>query len=452
MAKRSIPEHFMHTVWQGQKAFLREDLRLADGSPVSVLDAGEFNDHRGGPDFLNARIAIDGLALSGDIELHREAKNWSDHSHDADERYSRVVMHVLLEPSEDAKDHLHVPTLVLRENLAVTNETLWKQLFEKLYDRAPELKCFPHNLLLPIRHKRKVVERFGEARLDELTTRFFAKTSEEWEQKVYAALLDALGYSQNRKPFRELADILTPNVIRRVLTEFKDSDPALTMEALFFGTAGLLEQPSKELRSEVNEHLIDLQSRWSAVQPVISLALTLSVGDWAFFRIRPLNSPHRRLAAAAALATRLFTWGIDSLYAIVSQLIEQDGIDPFWETHTSFKSELAKPHSLFGKERAKAMLLNVVIPSLLARSSDRPQSDIREMRKIWGEDRTASSARYLDTIEQELLEGENIKTVRSEQGALYLQRNYCEQGRCAMCPIGTRLQDKGWKGIMPRNP
>lgn len=445
MAKPSIPEHFLHTLWKGQKAFLREELKLTDGSSVAVLDAGEFNDHRGGPDFLNARIAIDGLMLSGDIELHREAKHWSDHSHDTDARYSRVVMHVLLEASEDARTHLQVPTLVLRENLAVTNEALWKQLFEKLYDRAPELKCFPHNLLLPISMKRKVVERFGEARLDELTARFFARSSEDWEQRVYSALLDALGYSQNRKPFRDLAEILTPHVVRQVLYEFKESDPAHTMEALFFGAAGLLEQPSNELRPEANEHLVDLRSRWIAVQQVVSLPLTLSVEDWAFFRIRPLNSPHRRLAAAAALATRLFTSGINHLYSLIDQLIEQDGIDLFWERYTSFKSELNKPHSLFGKERMKGMMLNVVIPAVLARSSDRPQSDLREMRKIWGEDRTASSARYLHTIEQELLEGESIRTVRAEQGALYLQRNYCEQGRCAMCPIGTRLQEKGWE-------
>jgi hypothetical protein len=444
MAKHSIPEHVLHTVWQEQSSFLREDLRLNDGSPVSILHAGDFNDHRGGPDFLNARIAIDGLALSGDIELHREPKNWSEHAHDNDDRYSKVVLHVVLEASEDANEHLHVPTLVLRDNIAVTNETLWKQLFEKLYDRAPELKCFPHNLLLPIKQKRKVVERFGEARLDELVSRFYASTQTEWEQKVYTGLLDALGYSQNRQPFRELAAILTPDVIRQTLKEFGGSDAALTMEALFFGAAGLIEEPSNEFAPNANEHLIDLKSRWQAILLATDIPLVLSSSDWAFFRIRPLNSPHRRVAAAAILATRMFTWGSDAVYSILTQLEEQTGLDAFWESHTSFKRELAKPHSLFGGERIKAMILNVAIPSIVALSTKRPQSDIKEMRKIWGEDRTASSARYLHTIEQELLEGESIKTVRSEQGALYLQRNYCEQGRCAMCPIGTRLAEKGW--------
>lgn len=445
MAKQTIPEHFLHTVWQEQSAFLREDLRLNDGTPVSILHSGDFNDHRGGPDFLNARIAIDGLALSGDVELHREPKNWSDHSHDADERYSKVVLHVVLEKADDANDHLHVPTLVLRDNLAVNNEALWRQLFEKLYDRAPELPCFPHNLLLPIKQKRKVIERFGEARLDELVARYVVGTSEMWEQKVYTGLLDALGYSQNRQPFRELAEMLSPRVIHRALAEFKDSDTRLTMEALFFGAAGLLEHPSNELSSAANEHLIDLNSRWQAILLAIDIPIILTSGDWAFFRIRPLNSPHRRVAAAALLAHRFFTWGADSVYSVLTQLEEQTALDEFWECHTSFKSELAKPHSLFGSERVKAMILNVAIPALVALSTNRPQSDIKEMRKIWGEDRTASSARYLHTIEQELLEGESIKSVRSEQGALYLQRNYCEQGRCAMCPIGTRLAEKGWK-------
>ena len=444
MAKHSIPEHFLHTVWQEQRSFLRGDLRLADGSPVSILHAGDFNDHRGGPDFLNAQIAIDGLALSGDVELHREVRHWSDHSHDDDDRYSKVVLHVVLESGEDANEHLQVPTLVLRDNLAVTNELLWKQLFEKLYDRAPELKCFPHNLLLPIKQKHKVVERFGEARLDELISRYYAATLEEWEQKVYVGLLDALGYSQNRKAFKDLAEILTPATIRKALAEFKDADPQLTMEALFFGTAGLLEQPSNELSTGSNEHLIDLHSRWQSIQLAVDIPMTLSISDWAFFRIRPLNSPHRRVAAAAVLASKLFAWGVDSVFSLMTQLSEECNIDHFWESHTSFKSELATPHSLFGKERVKAMLLNVAIPSVLARSTSRTQTDIKEMRRIWGEDRSASSARYLNTIEQELLEGTRIRSVRAEQGALYLQRNYCEQGRCAMCPIGTRLAEKGW--------
>lgn len=445
MAKPTIPEHFLHTVWQEQSAFLTGDLRLNDGSSISILHAGDLNDHRGGPDFLNARIAIDGLALSGDIELHREAKHWTDHAHDADERYSKVVLHVILEGAEEASEHLDVPTLVLRDNLAVTNETLWKQLFEKLYHRAPELPCFPHNLLLPIKQKRKVVERFGEARLDELVARYVAGTSEAWEQNVYTGLLDALGYSQNRQPFRELAAILSPRLIHKALAEFENADTKLTLEALFFGAAGLLEQPSNELSPEANEHLLDLNSRWQSVLLAIDIPIVLTSGDWAFFRIRPLNSPHRRVAAAALLAHRLFTWGIDTVYPVLSQLEEQTGLDEFWEKHTSFKSELTKPHSLFGSERIKAMILNVAIPSIVALSAKRSQADIKEMRKIWGEDRTASSARYLHTIEQELLEGESIKTVRAEQGALYLQRNYCEQGRCAMCPIGTRLIEKGWK-------
>jgi hypothetical protein len=445
MAKHSIPEHFLHTLWKEKSDFLKKDLRLNDGSPVSILHAGDFNDHRGGPDFLNARIAIDGLALSGDIELHREPKNWSDHSHDSDDRYSKVVLHVVLETSDDANDHLHVPTLVLRDNIAVTNESLWRQLFEKLYDRAPELKCFPHNLLLPIKQKRKVVERFGEARLDELVSRFYAPTSEEWERKVYVGLLDALGYSQNRQPFREIAEILSPALVRKTLVEFSEADRSLTMEALFFGAAGLLEQPSNELSQVANEHLIDLNSRWIAILQAVDIPVVLSSSDWAFFRIRPLNSPHRRVAAAAVLAARFFTWGAETVYSILTQLEDHTGLDPFWESHTSFKSELTKPHSLFGAERIKAMILNVAIPSIVAQSSKRSQADIKEMRKIWGEDRTASSARYLHTMEQELLEGESIRTVRAEQGALYLQRNYCEQGRCAMCPIGTRLSEKGWQ-------
>src|ERR1017187_8946083 len=166
-----IPEHFLREIWKGYESFLVAPIIISDGSEVQVLDCGVENAHRGGPDFLQARIVLDRIQISGDVELHITPEGWSAHQHGGDARYSNGILHVVLEEDDDGRIGPPVPQLVLRNNLAFDRAGLWEALLQKLYDRTPELPCFPHNILVPIKFKRKVLEKFGNARLEELIDR-----------------------------------------------------------------------------------------------------------------------------------------------------------------------------------------------------------------------------------------------------------------------------------------
>jgi hypothetical protein len=451
-----IPEHFLREIWKAHEQFLVAPLLLADGSPLTVLDHGKENEHRGGPDFLSARIVIDGLAISGDVELHITSSGWQDHGHHEDARYGSVVLHVVLEHDDEDAARMaspRVPTLVLANNLALEHTAVWEALFRKMYDRSPELPCFPHNLLVPMRMKRKALESFGEARLDELVDRVAIQDSEivsesQLLERVYQLTMDALGYSQNRQPFRELSSLLPLERLRHVRKEFPD-DTRLAFEALYLGVAGLLETPSNDFEREANEYLIDLHARWNTVQVTLSIPETLAESDWAFFRIRPANSPRRRLALAALLAEKYFSRDSfdfrDEFFLKGPQVATNDS--PFWERHSSFSAPaLPSAHSLLGDERSPAIWLNVILPARIAklRLSGETRAE-KGLRVEWGDPRTRSSAEYLEIIRQELLEGESVVSVRSEQGALLLKRNFCERQRCSECPVGNRLIEKGWK-------
>ncbi len=466
-----IPEYLQREIWKDHEQFLVRPLVLADGSPLAILDVGRENEHRGGPDFLGARIAIEGVAISGDVELHTTANGWQEHKHHTDARYSNVVLHVVLS-GEDVAAGPPVPTLVLASNLALDRTSIWEALFRRVYDRSPELPCFPHNLLVPMRYKRKVLDSFGEARLDELVDRVAVPDTEivteaAMLERVYQLTMDALGYSQNRVPFRELSSLVPLKRLRFVRESFPENK-RLAFEALFFGVAGLLDKTSNTFDAEANEYLIDLQSRWHTLQVSIDFPETLAENDWAFFRIRPANSPRRRLALAALLAEKYFSrpdWNFrDDFFASGPNL--EIGESPFWERRSSFATPpLAEAQSLLGEERHSAIWLNVVLPARIAQvraqdglhgqngrsgQSMRSISSIqsipeKELRKTWGESRTRASAEYLDVIRQELLEGEGVVNVRSEQGALLLKRNFCDKARCSECPVGSRLTEKGWK-------
>lgn len=451
-----IPEHLLREIWKGHESFLVSPIVLSDGSSVSVLDPGTENLHRGGPDFLGASFALDGVHILGDVELHVTPDGWRAHEHDGDARYSNVVLHVVLE--DDSEEHRGppVPQLVLRDNLAFNRSDLWDALFRKLYDRSPELPCFPQNILVPMRFKRKVLEQFGQARLEELIDRLTLPDTEiiseaRLLERVYQLTMDALGYSQNRVPFRELSALLPISRLRFVRNAFSENTK-LTFEALFFAVAGLLPRPSLEFDNETNEYLIELNAVWNSIQQSMRFPEVLAEHDWAFFRIRPANSPHRRLALAGKLAEQYFSrdeWNFRNEFFDRRPAAIPSG-NEFWESHTSFASKLPVPQSLLGEERGSAIWLNVILPARIVRMRMEPESSSRRqheraLMEEWGGARTQASAKYLAVIEQELLEGENVSSVRSEQGALLLERNFCQKLRCSECPIGNRLLEKGWQ-------
>lgn len=432
--KESFQERFLHTIWSKGDQFLAADLKLADGASVAIRNPGTYNDHRGGPDFLGAEIVIDGVVVQGDIELHREEKDWARHEHTGDPKYGKVILHVVLEREED-EDAPNVPTLVLRDNLSFNRKDFWRELFEAHYARTPELPCFPKNLAIPIKKKYKVITQMSAARLDELIGRFEAKSEIDLYDQVYAKTLDALGFSENRPPFEELARNLPIDLLIDVRDNEEESQLEAIFEALFLGAAGLLSQPSADYDEEVNEYLLDTNARWEALKVDYEVPTLMTEADWTFFRIRPLNSPYRRVAAAARLAVAYFS---HEDFSITSEIEEPKG-SSFWHKHTSYTNTLSEPQALLGDERRRAIRLNVILPARIALAKLNGQKEPKELRQEWMEYRSGSSARYVHVVSEELMESVPLTSTGDEQGALFLYRNYCSQARCDECPIGQKV-------------
>jgi hypothetical protein len=456
MKRDSLAESLMHEIWKDHSTFLIMHPLLSDGSPVIIIHAGDYNDHRGGPDFLNAEIALDGVRIKGDIELHKSLEDWEHHGHSGDANYSQVILHVVLDSDQE---EFHgaipkVPLLILRDNLAFDQRVFWKELFEKQYARSPELPCFPHNLSTPMKFKKKMLDRMGEARLDERISRVSVENGSEeaLHNKVYELTFDALGYSENRKPFITLSRFVSRTLLQKIRDQESEDELLSIYEALYFGTAGLIHKPSDEYDNDVNEYLLDISAKWEALKIDYSISEKLAEYDWAFFRIRPLNTPYRRIALASVLATKYFS---RPDYSVREEMDYKLGDSSFWERHTSFKSHLSEPHALLGEERMRAITLNVVLPARMVNEKGNLQrkglddqkvlTALRPLRKQWADFPSRASAAYLGVIEQELLEGEHISTTIAEQGALFLHRNYCTALRCSECPVGIKLSEKDWK-------
>lgn len=435
MKKPELPEALLQEIWKEQDRFLVKEPRLSDGTSITIISPGTHNILHAGPDFQGAKIAIDGIVLSGDVEIHRTYNDWQAHSHTGDSNYSQVILHVILEFDEDADlKEPNIPTLILKNNLDFSHRAFWHELFEKRYARAPELPCYPHNLAVPMRTKRKLITKMGEARLDELVCRFDTTSQEKFLDSIYLRILDALGYSENREPFKSLASILPRLLLQQIRENERVGNLSIIFEALYFGASGLLEQPSAAYSNDVNEYLLDMNAKWNELQTSYRISDRLGESDWSFFRIRPTNTPYRRIALAAALAEKYFSRKDFSIY----EEIEYKTANPFWMKRISYKTELPEVQELLGEERRRAIYLNVILPSRIASST----YETKELRKEWLELGSRSSARYGEIIEQELMESEHLRSVGTEQGALFLYRNYCTKNRCSECMIGQKLIGK----------
>ena len=91
-------EQLLHYCWK-HKIFPLRPLATIDGRCVEVLNPGRHNQDAG-PDFLEAKVKIDGVLWVGDVEIHDKTSDWHRHGHDGNPAYEHIILHVAGEIDE----------------------------------------------------------------------------------------------------------------------------------------------------------------------------------------------------------------------------------------------------------------------------------------------------------------------------------------------------------------
>ncbi|HHJ51776.1 MAG TPA: DUF2851 family protein, partial [Caldithrix abyssi] len=105
------------------------------GHRLRVLSPGRLNETRG-PDFVAARFELDGVVYQGDVECHRDVRDWYRHRHHLDEAFANVLLHLVAAPHPDLQTVRHrfsaepIPTISI--NVAAESS-----LAECPLDRVP---------------------------------------------------------------------------------------------------------------------------------------------------------------------------------------------------------------------------------------------------------------------------------------------------------------------------
>ncbi len=317
--------------------------------PVFVVDCGCWS--RGeGPDFQRAEVEINGVRVRGDIELSHSAEEWELAGHAQNPLFNDVILHVVFTPPPPGwftRNALNreIPVLYIPEER-------WMAPCGSNYPLAG-LEQAPAPLEdMPLGRLVTLMQAAAARRVEHKRMLFRSRATVVGEaQTWYESLATTLGYSANKQAMNILA--------RRAPLE----DLAEQAESILFGTAGFLVPMLPERAGESSRvYHRRVWDTWWTVRDQYALSERRRI-PWCFAAGRPLNHPHRRVAALALAALcwreimpHLHAAGAKELTRVLSSLSH-----PYWDWHCSLPSApLARPAALMGRARIREFLVNHV--------------------------------------------------------------------------------------------
>lgn len=329
-------------------------LKTTDGEEVAVEHAGDWN-LEAGPDFTNAVLLVgkEKRRVTGDLEIHIHANAWNQHGHGNDPNYANVRFHVVYFQGAEIPGLIQIP---LQDAVAADPRFSFDNIDPSAYPYSIPTGDFPLQGIDPDR-KTAFLEAAGEERLRLKAERLaLAMQNKEPEQVLWEELLAALGYKNNKAPFRQLATTLPLARLRSLATTPNEA------YAILLGLSGLLPtNPDPKWTPETKAFIRSVWDFWwKQTEGLHETALPKT--EWNLSGIRPTNHPVRRLMAAAHYAFTI---------PEASPMEAEVPSEPFawltefppnhWNTHISWKTKCG-PTALVGQSRANAITTNILIP------------------------------------------------------------------------------------------
>jgi len=472
-AAREVGEKLVRCLWFDQY-FDGDSLRTEDGRKVTVISPGFWNEGSG-PDFQNAEIRFEEEApVRGHVEVHLLASDYGRHQHGGDPAYDSVVLHAVF-TNDLGTAYLEtagrrVPQVALDRHLTADLAEVLSALDLELPRAVMPGNTGPCCAALRQRGRDETwIGRFldlaGDARVLGKARQYADMLAGSTpDQCLYFGLMDALGYKGNRRPFRRLAECVPVTDLRRLLPEDRDLEERIRIaEGILFGAAGLLpgEVEARHWDEETAAYVQALREAWGPVQHEFG-ERRVERGVWQFGKTRPVNYPTRRVAAAARLTARYAHAGLSRT---VIETLERAGGDPqprrraraalrniqdlfldvaggYWGSRCRFGARtLASPTRLLGAERTQSMVMNVIIPAMVAVAQDEGNESLERMLhgvySSLGRMGENSVTRYMQArlFADPGAARRVVTTARRQQGLFQLYHDFCEshENTCERC-------------------
>ncbi len=460
-----IAEHLIYQLWE-QNYFSSIPLKTIDGQKVDIISTGIKNEDAG-PDFKGITIKINETIYYGDLEIHRAPEDWYQHSHHADPSYNNVIMHLVIGPEKFKEPAIRLNRHPVAAQVFVDiPEDQFSYLTRKYRLSLPDLIeqsiCNLQSNENDV--KLAVIDYFNRQRFQAKADRFAEqRQTYSWNQILYIGIMEALGYSKNQIPFRKLAQLFPFEALMREFNDTSKEDALVHPLGLLFGLAGLL--PSQDTSfdwrkikdEETQDYVKQLEEVWSEFSTRLGLK-PMHKEEWHFFRLRPSNFPTRRLAGISLILQQFVSEGIlEIILRIVEglkdnhqQLIKEIenlficNTGGYWATHFRLEEKAPelvneKSATLVGKERARDVVINIILPVLYAYAIEIEDSLLKiNILQLYQEYPKVSSNSIIKEMSRRLFDEEKmanhfINTAARQQGLIHLYKLYCHRGECDRC-------------------
>lgn len=422
-----MQEDFLHYIW-GFRKFDFSRAKTVSGLPVTIIHPGAHNFHSG-PDFFNAKVKIGEQLWAGNVEIHIKSSDWYSHHHETDSAYDNVILHVVWQDDVEIfrKDNSVIPTIELKDLVKSTTLDNYNDLL--MAPNARWINCENDFYKFEDFEVDNWLERIYLERLEEkqkIILSLLQTSGNNWDETLFKLLAKNFGLNVNGNAFLSMAQSLPFNIIR------KSRNSTFSLESLFFGQAGLLEERLEE------RYYLELQQEYQFLKRKYQLE-NKYVERPKFFRLRPDNFPNIRLSQLASLyhkVPHLFSELIKTNDILEIYQILQVETSAFWKNHYTFK----KSHSLKSKPVTQSLMDLLIINSIIPlrftyqqlTGTGKNDGLLEIMEKIAPEKNTLVN-RF-----NKIRPGTGKNAIQS-QALLHLKKEYCDKNNCLACNLGCKL-------------
>jgi hypothetical protein len=418
-----MKEEHLHFIWKFQ-LFDKTNLKSTYGEKIEILHLGYHNFDQG-PDFLNASIKIGEQKLYGNIEIHIRNEHWYQHRHEKDSNYDNVILHVVLEPTDEiytlTSQKTLIPILVLSSRISADIiANIAYLMAQKSAISCKGIVRLPEKIKIEQFKEKLFVERLLRKSL--WIRNLIQKNNNDYETSFYQAMLYGFGLKTNADSFLAVA-INTP---QKILA--KNSNNLFKLEALLLGQAGLIEvcdEYSERIHNEY-AYLSQLYSLQSISSPPL------------FAKMLPASFPTLRLAQFAA-----FVHNKKGLYSILTNFVNYNDIkkqfeieiSAYWQDHYRFGKAALKKGNRLSPSFIDKILINVILPFVFLLEIEHEQEPTKSIALYQSlePENNKIIRNFIDVIPLE------YKSSYDSQAIIEWFQSYCTKKNCLNCPIGFQI-------------
>jgi len=415
-----MTEKLLQYLWN-YKVFKYFDFKDIEGNSVEIIHFGKWNKNAG-PDFLDAKIKINGLLLAGNIELHVRSSDWIFHHHSIDPNYQNIILHVVFQHDIEIHDltEKRVPTLELQNY--IDKNILWR--YEKLNNGDQFIACenifdskkIPFNF-----HEENILKKLDEKSLEIEQSLYQYKNN--FEAVLFHSFAYSFGLKVNALIFRQIAESVEYRIINKIRQN------PLQLEALLFGISGWLDDPQDGQMKIWKREFEFIKAKF----PVSDLKFHPK-----FLRLRPPNFPTIRLSQLADLYKHQHLFSkimeaksTEQLYDIFKSVKASE----YWNFHFNFGSISKVQPKALSKDFIDLLILNTVLPLQYAYQKNHHEEIADEIIERYS---TISAEKNTVIKNWEKL-GLKVNNALESQSLIYHHKTCCEPKNCLSCAIGFKL-------------